>query len=163
MSADKKTELFVAWLRDAHAMERGFETALGTHADHARPEPMLYERLRQHQRETRRHVELLESALARHGADRSALKDLAGRVQAGLQARIAGAGADTMVKETLGGIAAEHFEIACYRSLQTAARELGDEETARMCDEILRDEESMARFLEEQLPSATKAELAAAT
>jgi ferritin-like metal-binding protein YciE len=48
--------------------------------------------------------------------------------------------------------AAESFEIASYRALIAAARALGDEETARVCEEILRDEERMAAWLTENLP-----------
>jgi ferritin-like metal-binding protein YciE len=149
----------IAWLKDAHAMERSLETALTKQADHAKSDPAMRMRLEQHAQETRRHAEMVESALHRHGADTSTLKTAMGKMQAGFQGMMSGAAGDTKIKDTLTGIAAEHFEIACYKSLETAATELGDEQTASMCREILRDELSMAAFLEEQLPRVTRVEL----
>jgi ferritin-like metal-binding protein YciE len=42
----------------------------------------------------------------------------------------------------------EAMEIASYRILIDTAREMGDEETARTCEQILREEEPMADWLE---------------
>lgn len=155
---------YIAWLKDAHAMERALETALTKQAKHARAvDGVLEQRISQHVQETRRHAELVEQALMRNGADPSAMKDAAGRMQASIQGMLSGASSDTPVKDALVGIAAEHFEIACYRSLETAAREIGDMETAEVCDEIIRDEEAMATFLEGQLPRVTQLEMAEAT
>jgi ferritin-like metal-binding protein YciE len=50
----------------------------------------------------------------------------------------------------------EHLEIACYRSVIGAAEELGDTETARVCTEILREEEAMAGWLEQRLPELSR-------
>ncbi|HYH47441.1 MAG TPA: DUF892 family protein, partial [Thermoanaerobaculia bacterium] len=59
---------------------------------------------------------------------------------------------DELVKNALSDYAAEHFEIASYRALIAGARALGETEVARVCEEILQDEERMARFLEQNLP-----------
>jgi ferritin-like metal-binding protein YciE len=63
---------------------------------------------------------------------------------------------DEMVKNALMDFGAENFEIACYRALVTAAEQIDDSETARICQQIMRDEMDMARFLEQNLPMAVK-------
>lgn len=153
----------VAWLKDAHAMERSLENVLEKQAKHADGDPAMRDRLARHAEETRRHAQLVESALERLGTSKSALKDLTGGMQARMHGMLTGGSGDTLVKDTLSGIAAEHFEIACYTSLQTAARDVGDEQTAQMCQEILREEQAMAEYLEQELPRVTHMELAAAT
>jgi len=56
----------------------------------------------------------------------------------------------------MASYAFENMEIATYRILSAAAREAGDVDTARVCDEICREEEAMAGFLEERLPEITR-------
>lgn len=158
MTENTKKRL-VAWLKDAHAMERGQETMLGTQAEHARSDPALHHRIMRHREETKHHATLIEAALERYGAGPSAMKDTAGKTEAVFTGWFTGAVSDTKVKDVLGGIAAEHFEIACYHSLEAAARQVGDDATVSMCNEILRDEEAMATFLEGQLPRVTQSEL----
>jgi ferritin-like metal-binding protein YciE len=46
--------------------------------------------------------------------------------------------------------------IACYRSLIVAANEAGHPKIARVCREILREEEKMAAWLEKNLPMAVQ-------
>lgn len=162
MPREHAKERMISWLKDAHAMERALESALTKQADHAKGDPTMRHRLIQHRDETRRHAEMVEAALERCGSDSSAMKDFTGKAQAMFQGMMSGAAPDTAVKDVLTGIAAEHFEIACYRSLHAAAQALGDEATAQMCVQILRDEESMAQFLESQLPRVTQTELAEA-
>jgi ferritin-like metal-binding protein YciE len=60
------------------------------------------------------------------------------------------------VKGAIASYTFEHLEIAAYRSLIGAAEELGDAETARVCSEILRQEEAMAGWLEQHLPELTR-------
>jgi len=63
---------------------------------------------------------------------------------------------DKLVKNAFADFAAEHFEIACYNALITAAEELDDMETLQVCQAILGDEENMAYWLEENLPMAVR-------
>jgi ferritin-like metal-binding protein YciE len=52
--------------------------------------------------------------------------------------------------------ATEHFEIAAYNALITAAEALGEPEVARLCRENLKEEEDMARFLAEHLSGTVR-------
>jgi len=46
--------------------------------------------------------------------------------------------------------------MSSYRALIAAAQDLGDQETASMCQQILQDEEEMARFLDQNLPTVVR-------
>lgn len=159
-------ELMLDWLRDAYAMERSLSKTLEKQARHAEeadePDPAMAARLRQHHQETERHADQVRMCLQQHGEDVSRLKSGMGIFGGIMQGLTTGATHDTAVKDCLAGIAAEHFEIACYRSLIAAAEQLGDMETANTCRDILREEEEMARWLESQLPMVTQHELAVA-
>jgi len=63
------------------------------------------------------------------------------------------------VKNFLSDYAAEHFEIACYKALIVTAQECGEEHVVHVCQQILKDEESMASWIEEHLPLAVQAHL----
>jgi ferritin-like metal-binding protein YciE len=62
---------------------------------------------------------------------------------------------DSLIKNTLHDYGTEHFEMACYTSLMAAAQDLGDQEMASACQQILREEQAMADFLFQQIPSTT--------
>ncbi len=148
------------WLKDAHAMETGGVTTLSNHADAAQDYPEVAAKLREHADATRRHAELLEGRLAALGTGPSSLKEAVGAAfskVAGIANLPAG---DTVVKNALGDLAAENFEIASYLSLIAAAEAVGDRETAAVCEQILREEERMADWLRAQIPSLTRQFLA---
>ena len=67
---------------------------------------------------------------------------------------------DELVKNCLADYAAEHFEIACYKSLITGALAIGDVETAKACEQILQEEQNMATWLEQNIPMVTEEHLA---
>lgn len=67
------------------------------------------------------------------------------------------------MKNTLADYATEYFEMACYRSLVTAARYMGDSQTAQVCEQIIADEQRMANWLEQQISTATQDFLAMKT
>jgi ferritin-like metal-binding protein YciE len=149
-------ENLVAWLKDAHALEQNVIQTLERHIDAAKDQPTMQVRMREHLQESRRHADLIEACLSRYGESISGLKETIGAVGGVMQGIATMPAADTLVKNALGDYAAEHFEIACYRSLITAARFMGDNETAQMCEGILRDEERMAAWFEQQIPLVTQ-------
>jgi ferritin-like metal-binding protein YciE len=61
---------------------------------------------------------------------------------------------DTLVKDAIADFAAENFEIASYKALIQSANAIGEQKVATVCEEILRDEQEMARWLEEHLSPA---------
>lgn len=81
---------------------------------------------------------------------KSGMASVIGAVQ-GMTTKLA---KDELIKNTLHDYGTEQFEIACYTSL-IASEHLGDQETARVCREILRDDQAMADFLFQQIPPTT--------
>jgi ferritin-like metal-binding protein YciE len=145
-------ETLLGWLNDAYAMERGLENVLENHANDAKDMPQAESRIRQHLEETRRHAELVQGLVERMGGSTSTVKTTMGKVTGFFQGMSTGASPDELVKNGLSDYAAEHFEIASYRALIEGARALGETEVVRVCEQILRDEQEMARWLEQSLP-----------
>jgi len=60
------------------------------------------------------------------------------------------------VKGAMASYTFEHLEIAAYRSLIAAAEAAGDQETKRVCESILKEEEAMADWLAEHIGTITR-------
>lgn len=149
-------ETVLNWLNDAYAMEHNLVRVLENHTKDAQGHMEMQAKLQQHLEQTRRHGDLIKSCIERLGGSTSSIKtgmaDIMGRVQ-GASTEVA---KDELVKNMLADYASENFEIASYTSLITAATAIGDAETARVCQEILRDEQDMARWIEQQIPVVTQ-------
>lgn len=149
-------QLYLAWLNDAYGMEQSLVQVLENHVKDAKDHPQMQARIQQHLDETRRHAELVKSCIERLGGDTSAIKSGMSKIMGTVQGLSTGAAKDELIKNALADYSAEHFEIASYTSLITAAQTMGDQETARVCQQILRDEESMASWLQQQIPTITQ-------
>jgi ferritin-like metal-binding protein YciE len=152
MSANEQLDLYLAWLKDAHAMEEALIPNLENHAKDAAEYPQIQNRMRQHIEETRRHADMVRSCIERLGEKPSATKVTLGKIMGTVGGMGTGPAKDEMVKNCLADFAAEHQEIASYQALIVGARDLGDEETAGICEQILEEERAMARDLEANLP-----------
>jgi ferritin-like metal-binding protein YciE len=148
-------DMMVAWLNDAHAMEEGIAQVLERHAAAATDDPQMQARLQQHLDETRRHAELVKACVERLGGDTSAVKSGMANVMGAVQGMTTKIAKDEPIKNVLHDYGTEHFEIASYTSLIAAARDVGDAETAQVCQNILDDELAMADFLLQQIPPTT--------
>ena len=144
------------WLHDAHAMEMQAIQILRNQARRIENYPDLRSKVLEHLEETRAQAEMLEGCIERHGTTRSALKDSAAAFLGNMQALGGAFLGDEVVKGAIVSYTFEHLEIAVYRSPIGAAEELGDDDTARICKEILRQEEAMAGWLERHLPELTR-------
>lgn len=150
------TQQLVTWLDDVHAIELSLAQTLQNHANDARDLPDVSVRIAAHIVETRRHAELVERCLALLGEKPSLMKSAMGNVMGMMQGPSTGMVRDELMKNALMDYAAEHLEIASYRALIAAAEELGQREVAEICRAILAEEESMATWLEEQIPALTR-------
>jgi ferritin-like metal-binding protein YciE len=151
----KSKQTLVAWLRDAHAMERASVDTLDRLAERLSRYPQLAVRFREHWRESLGQVEHIERCLKNLGSDTSTFKDLASRFIGIAQAYAVAVVPDEVVKDCLAAYAARHFEIAAYTSLGAAALMLEEPDVARMCNEHLEQERAMATWLEQQIPEVT--------
>jgi ferritin-like metal-binding protein YciE len=155
-------DLVIAWLRDAYAMEKALIPVLENHAKDAARHPQVRQRIEQHATETRHHAELVEQALRQLGEEPSTVKNILSRVIGAAQSVATGVFKDEEVKNALSDYAAENFEIASYRALIEAAQNLNRPELVQTFQQILREEEAMARFLEQNLSTTVRDALAVA-
>ena len=156
------TDLLIAWLRDAYAMEKSLVPVLENHARDAERFPELRARLDQHAQETRNQVALVEQCLRQLGEEPSTLKNTVARVMGAVQSVATSAFQDDVVKNGLQDFGTENFEIACYKALIEAARALKQTEIVNICQRILNEEQAMARFLEQNLSTTVQETLGVA-
>jgi ferritin-like metal-binding protein YciE len=149
-------ERLMEWLRDAHAAEEQAKTMLSGTAGRIQNYPELKARIEQHERETERQAELVRSCIERRGGSTSTIKDTGAKLVALGQAMSGMFVGDEVMKASIASYAFEAMEISSYRILIATAEHVGDMETARICQQILREEEAMAEWLEQNLPTLTQ-------
>lgn len=150
---EEQKKMLIAWLNDAHAMEEGLMQVLEKQIAETEGKPAMQTKLKEHLEETKRHAELVRSCLTRYETEPSGAKDLMAKVASAVNGFGMSLTTDAMVKNVHSSYAAEHFEIASYQVIRAAAEKLGDAETIDVCDEIMKDEEDMAAWLLEQIPT----------
>jgi ferritin-like metal-binding protein YciE len=156
----KNREELMDWMRDAHAMECSMETSLDKHSNNEDLPQPFRERAKEHLEETRAHAEALRICLHQMGGDTSALKTGIAKGMETLRGLASAATRDEEVKDVLSSYAAEHFEIVCYTALRAAAEDLDETDVVALCDSILPDEERMAAWLLQYVPTLVSSYLA---
>jgi ferritin-like metal-binding protein YciE len=154
--SESKTDQLITWLNSAYAMEETLVKVLENHAKDAEDFPEIQARDEQHLEETRRHLQRVKYCLELLGEKPSTTKSIVGNLSGMVQSVSTGMYNDELVKNFLQDYAAEHFEIACYTSLISAAHEVGRPEIAEICREILQDEQDMADWLLTKIPEVTQ-------
>lgn len=149
-------ELFVAWLNDAHAMEKSIVEALERQVDLAKDHPMVQQGIQQHLEATKRHAEIVEGCLDSLGEKPSGMKDTMASLGGKVQGMMPGGAKDDLLKAAMQDYSTEHMEIASYQALILAANELGHSEIATKLQGVLEDEQAMARWLEESMPTLVR-------
>lgn len=138
---------YLAWLHDAHAMEQQALTMMEGQLSRLDTYPDLRAQLQLHIAETREQAATLDRLLARQGSDASLMKDTMGRPAAMGQSLVGLFAADEVVKSVLAAYTFEQMEIASYRTLITAAEQMGDLEAIEVFTRSLDQEEAMAGWL----------------
>jgi ferritin-like metal-binding protein YciE len=152
----KTKDELIEWLRDAYAMEVAMEMALKKHIDNEKVSARMREQASIHYVETQGHAQAVHDCLHSLGADTSALKTTLARGLEFMKGTGTMFAKDERVKDVLAAYASEHFEIACYSALRTAAQEAGIAAIVKTCDAIIAEEMNMARWLQDNLPSVVK-------
>jgi ferritin-like metal-binding protein YciE len=151
----KAEERLMEWLRDAHAAEEQAETMLSRFAERLDHYPELKARIREHVTETKRQAEKVKKCIERRNGSASVLK-VASAKAVGLGQALSGIFVgDEVLKGTLASRAFEAMEIASYQILVKAAQQVGDSETATVCTQILREEQAMAKWLDDHIDGLT--------
>ena len=153
--APNNKETLLDWLRDAHAMENALVGMLERQTRRVEAHPSMKQKIEEHVQTTRRQKERLEVVIKKLGGNTSTVKDVTFWFAGNMQNLVPGSTPDAVVKIALANHGIEHFEIACYKSLIAAAESVGDQETARVCREILDEETEMANYLAHHIPRIT--------
>lgn len=153
---ETKEKTLLSWLKDAHAMEKAAIDILESQEGRMEHYPMLDEKVSEHLETSRRQAERVKGCIKRLGGDTSVIKQGIAKFMGNVGALTNAGAPDEAVKNGIANYTVEHFEIASYRALVAAAEEAGDDETRRVCEEILQEEEAMAEWLEQNLPQVTQ-------
>jgi len=149
-------DMLITWLNDAHGMENALIKILEHQIKDAKNYPQVQSKLEQHLEQTRRHADMVKGCLESLGGKTSSVKSGMASLLGQLQAVSTGPAKDEMIKNALADYAAENFEIASYTSLIDAANVLGEQRIAQVCQQILQDEQEMAQWLQQNIPSLTE-------
>jgi ferritin-like metal-binding protein YciE len=155
---DDLSEQLRKYLADAHAIEEQ-AAALLERGPKLAGDPKLADIYAQHLDETRRHAQLVEQRLDALGGDASSLKDAAMRLGALNWGAFFQGHPDTPGKLAAFARAFEYLEIGGYEQLKRVATRAGDEETARVADEILAEERQAAQTIAGAFDTAVQASL----
>lgn len=147
-------EQFIAWLNDAYSTELSLIPVLKNHAADAEDYPEIRDRDLQHLEETRHQAERLKGLIESLGGRVSTVKSFLGSMLGQGQSISTEFFSDEITKNFLQDYAAENFEIASYKALIETARQIGEHQCIPVLEEILREEEAMARWIENHLPLA---------
>lgn len=156
-------ELFISWLNDAYGTELAMMPVLENHAKDARDYPEIHQRNLRHVAETRRQAEAVKHLIESLGGKISPAKSFVGKVSGFGQSLTSEFFSDELIKNFLSDYAAEHLEIASYKSLIATAKHLGEDQCVPVLEEILAEEIAMAKWLEEHIPMATRESIKAVT
>lgn len=154
-SAEIAESLFIAGLKDAHAMERQSQEMLEQMLSRIENYPKVRERLAQHLDETLMQKERLEQVLELTGSDRSVFKDMAMTAMGAMGAMANAMAEDEILKNSLASYAQKNFEIASYEALITLGQESGYTKALPLLGKSLTEERGMAIWLAENLREVT--------
>ena len=151
-----KREQIITWLNDAYAMERALEMMLEKQTVNTAVHRAIRDRAGIHLDETRAHAEHLERCLQMLGGERSVLKTTAMQALQLATNITTIFTADERVKDYLAAIGAEYFEVACYKGLIVAAREAQEEQIIPFLQENLKQDQAMARWLDDNVEAVIR-------
>jgi ferritin-like metal-binding protein YciE len=152
---DNQMDALRTWLKDAYAMEQGIVEVLERQVGQFDDMPDAQAKIRQHLELTKDHAQRVRDCVEQLGDAVSHVKAGMANVLGAAQGMSTVMANDKVVKDAMGDYAVEYFEIAAYTIIVAAAREMGHENIASVCEGIIREEQEMADWLELQLPMVT--------
>ncbi|HEX8300999.1 ferritin-like domain-containing protein [Sphingomonas sp.] len=155
-SSEALQDLFIVGLRNAHALEKQALSIMTPQVARIENYPEMAERLRAHIEETNGQLTRLDELLADLDTSGSTLKDLGLSLTGGMAAMSHSIAGDEILKDTFANYAFENFEIAAYKSLIAMAEHGGFGSATPALQETLREEQAMAQWIDEALPSITR-------
>ena len=140
-------EQLIKHIDEAHAMEqnvlRMLDGMISTTDD-----PEILDALEHHKVQTQNHADRMAERLEAHDAVPSTVKQIGGVLGALAKMPLDFVRGEKTGRNARDAYATEHLEIASYELLRRIAQKAGDEQTARIAEEIIADERAMAALLE---------------
>lgn len=152
---DMARKIYATGLRNAHAMEAQAIELLQRQIGRLENYPEMAARMQQHLAETEAQQTRLEEALASLSETYSSIKDAALAALGNLMALSHAPAPDEVIKNTFANFAFEHYEMAAYKSLVTLAEATGHSTAMPGLRQSLREEEAMARWIDEHIKPTT--------
>ncbi|WP_342018414.1 ferritin-like domain-containing protein [Devosia chinhatensis] len=148
-------EIYVAGLRNAHAMENQALAIMHPQVSRIKHYPEMAERLDQHVVETEGQLTRLDRLLDKTGSSHSSLKDTALSIGGTLAALGHSMAPDEIVKNSFANFAFENYEIAAYKSLLALAEQVADDEAISLLQHNLDEEIAMSEWLDSAIEPLT--------
>ena len=155
MPKNDARSIFITGLRNAHAMESQAQELTERQSERLTDYPEVQQRVRQHLEETKEQIRRLDQCLESLGESRSVLKDAGLSFLGNLMAGSHAMADDEILKNSFGNYAFEHYEIAAYKSLLVMAEQLGMESARSLLQQSLREEQNMAKWIDDHLRDVT--------
>lgn len=162
----------IQYLQGARALEAAVIQALTAHIAITPRGHRYRNTLERHLEETKQHARQVDERLEELGEGRSILRtgvgfaevligQLVSSAKAPLDLLRGSRGEEKLLANARDEFVSEALEIATYVALEQAARTAKDDRTARLAASILKDEDHMSDSLRREIPTLTKAVLAA--
>lgn len=148
-------EVFVAGLKNAHAVEHQALALIDRQLDRYRHYPELSNRLHAHRIETERQIGRLDEILRGFNDRASAFKDMTLSLVGNMLALSHTPAPDEVLKNSFVNLAFENFEIASYTSLIALAEAGAYHDALPLLGQSLREEQDMAAWVLEAVPAIT--------
>ncbi|HEX2526865.1 MAG TPA: ferritin-like domain-containing protein [Geminicoccus sp.] len=147
--------LFITGLRDAHALENQALSLMNRQIERIEQYPEVAARMRAHVEETNGQIGRLEQILSSLDESHSSIKDMGASFMGNMAALGHSVTGDEILKNSFANFAFENFEAASYKSLITMAEAGGFRDSIPLLQQSLREEQSMAQWLDEHLSEVT--------
>ncbi len=154
-TADKTKDIYIAGLRNQHAVENQAIELLERQIGRLENYPEMRERMQRHLQESQEQARRIEELLSGFGTSHSALKDTAMSFIGNMMAIGHTTASDEVVKNTFANYAFEHYEMAAYMSLLTLADSLGHSAGMSALKMSLGEEKAMAEWIEQHIRPTT--------
>lgn len=149
-------DLFLDGLRNAHAMEKQALSIMQPQLNRLEHYPEVSALLDRHIRETEGQLARIDQVLDSLGESASGLKDTMLSFTGSMAAITHTLATDEILKNSMANFAFEHFEIAAYTSLITAAELSGQTAAIPVLQQNLDEEKAMAAAIEASLPHVVR-------
>jgi ferritin-like metal-binding protein YciE len=145
---DQLKEQLIKHIDEAHALEqnvlRMLDGMISTTDD-----PEILDALEHHKLQTQGHADRMAQRLEAYDTAPSTVKQIGGVLGALAKIPLDFVRGEKAGRNARDGYATEHLEIASYELLRRIAEKAGDEQTAQAAQEILAEEQAMAKTIED--------------